>query len=99
MKRDYIPGSTVFVVQRDDFDVPVDVSGYMFLACVNDYAILYIFIGDSEDLEETLEYHKEETAKMMNTDCIVVYPLSDCYTGYDFAEAAMREELEDITND
>ena len=95
MKRDYTPGSTVFVVERDDFDVPVDVSGYMFLACVNDYAILSIFIGDSEDLEETLEHHKEETATNMRTDCLVVFPLADCYSSSDTADAAMKEEQAD----
>ena len=94
MKRDYIPGSTIWVVERDDWDIPTEVTGYMFLACVADYAILTPFIGELETLSETLA-DIAETCKEKLTADLIVLSLMDCYTSRDTAEAAMQEELAD----
>lgn len=93
MEKDFAPGCHVYLVERDESETPVDVSGYMFIACSVGYAILSAYINDLETIEETLEYHEAECMENYDTT-LVVARLSDCYQCRERAEEAMREELD-----
>lgn len=90
----FVPGCRVYLVERDECEIPVDISGYMFIASSVGYAILTAYINDLETIEETLEYHEEECMQNYDTD-LVVARLSDCYSCREIAEQAMNEELGD----
>lgn len=92
MENNFTPGCKIYLVERDECGYPVDVSGYMFVTDVLDYAILTAYINDLETIRETLEYHEEECRENYETD-LVVAKLSDCYPEYEYAEEAMKEEL------
>lgn len=94
MGSNFTPGCAVWVVERDECGSPVDVSGYMFITDVIEYAILTAYINDLETIEETLEYHEQECWENYDTDLFVA-KLSDCYSCREFAEEAMREEVGD----
>lgn len=87
----FTPGQTIYVIERDEYAYPTEVSGYMFLA-QNDYvAIVTPFIDDIEQLEETLEYLVSQTVE--NYDCnLPVFPLEDCYATRDDALASLSKE-------
>lgn len=87
--QQWIPGQEIYVVERDEDGAACDVSGYMFLAEVAGAAILTSYINDLETLEETLDYHIEETADNYDTD-LVVFPVDDCYADRDAAEQALH---------
>ena len=78
MKKNYEPGSQVFILERDKNGEAVDVSGYMFVAQVGDYAIATPYINDLETIEETMEYHKDDTAEYYHCD-LSVFPLAGCH--------------------
>lgn len=94
MENNFKPGCNVWIVERDEDGCPVDVSGYMFVTDVLEYAILTAYINDLETIEETLEYHEQECWENYDTD-LVVARLSDCYSCKEFAKEAMQEELKD----
>lgn len=91
------PGDEVWVVERDPEDgEPTEVSGYMFLAQSNDFAICcaeVMHIGD--DVDATLDYHAQETREQFATD-LSVFPIEDCYRSKENADGAMREELDEL---
>lgn len=84
-------GDTVWVLARDEDDVPCDIGGYMFLATVGDAVIVTAFIGDHDDLDGTLAYHIKETAVDFDSD-IAVFPISDCYAAREDAQAVLKYE-------
>ena len=88
------PGSDVYIVERDECGAVFEVSGYMFLAQVGHAVIVSAFINDYETVEETLEYHIEETATNYTTD-LAVFPADDCYDDREDALAALRDEAID----
>lgn len=88
----FIPGGRVYLVERDEDEIPVDVSGYMFVTHIMEYAILTPYISDLETIEETLDYHEQECRENYDTG-LVVARLSDCYSCREYAEAEMKEEL------
>lgn len=88
MKKNYEPGSQVFILERDKNGEAVDVSGYMFVAQVGDYAIATPYINDLETIEETMEYHKDDTAEYYHCD-LSVFPLADCHADRAGAEALL----------
>jgi hypothetical protein len=94
MENNFTPGCKIYLVERDECGYPVDVSGYMFVTDVLEYAILTAYINDLKTIEETLEYHEQECWENYDTD-LVVAKLSDCYSCFEFAEEAMREEVGD----
>lgn len=96
--KDLIPGADVYVVERDDRGVAVDFSGYMFLAVAGHAVICTPFINDLETLEETLDYHIQETAEDYDT-ALVVVPVEDCYSTQYGAKEALKEEMEEETNE
>lgn len=85
------PGTEVWVVNRDEYGEPYDVSGYMFLAEVSGFVILTAYINDLESLASTMEYHAEETSENYVTD-LAVFPAGDCYLTREQAEAALKGE-------
>lgn len=96
MENNFTPGCRIYLVERDEDRIPVDVSGYMFITHVREeYAILSVYISDLETLEETLEYHEQECCENYDTD-LVVAKLSDCYSCFEYAEKAMKEELREF---
>ena len=98
MKRDYIPGSTVWVVERDDFNVPVDVSGYMFLTCADNYAIVTPFLSGLEDNVSGTLRELAEDCRFNGRATLCVFPLYDCYYTQESAEAEMQKEWEAINS-
>lgn len=96
-------GDTVWVLMRDEDDVPCDISGYMFLAAAGDAVIVTAFISDYDDLDRTLAYHIGETAVNFDSD-LSVFPISDCYAAREDAQAALDavashgSQLKEVTN-
>lgn len=88
-----IPGDTIWIIERDECEEPIEISGYMFFAFVGRAAIVSSFINDSETLEETVEYHIEETLNNFDTD-LSVFPKNDCYLTREEAEAALEKREE-----
>lgn len=84
-----VPGQLVYIVERDEDGEACDVSGCMFLAQVNQAVIVSAFINDSDDLDETLLCHIEETAREYNTD-LSVFPISDCYLSKEEAHSVLE---------
>lgn len=91
VQKPLIPGDTVWVIERDECEEPIEISGYMFFAFVGRAAIVSSFINDSETLDETVEYHIEETLNNYDTD-LSVFPKNDCYLTRDAAKAALKKE-------
>ncbi len=90
-KKKAIPGDSVWIVERDENGEAYDVSGYMFLAEVDDYVILSAYINDYDDLRSTMDYHATETVENYDTD-LAVFSASDCYPTREEAEAALKKE-------
>lgn len=93
-RQDFAPGQRIWVVERDESEEAVSVSGYMILAQVGGYVIATPYINDYETLEETLLYHAEETRRNYDTN-LVVYLAGDCYACREDAHAALESETED----
>lgn len=89
----FAPGDTVWVVTRDENGNADEVSGYMFLAAVDYFAILSMFINDVEYLDETMAYLADDTAENYDTD-LSVFPLADVYREKEKAEIALRREVD-----
>lgn len=88
------PGSDVYIVERDECGAVCDVSGYMFLAQVGHAVIVSAFISNCETIDETLEYHIDETVANYDTN-LAVFPADDCYDDREDALAALRDEAID----
>lgn len=83
-------GDTVWIIERDECEEPIEISGYMFFAFVGRAVIVSAFINDSKTLDETVEYHIEETSRNYDTD-LSVFPQNDCYLTREEAEAALKK--------
>lgn len=92
--QEFTPGEPVYVVERDEDGNACETSGYMFLAKSADAVILSPYINDLDTLEETLEYHIEQTAEDYDTH-LAVFPAADCYENLDLATKALNAEKED----
>lgn len=86
----YRPGDPVWVLERDECDEPIEVSGYMFIAEAHDYVILSAYINDLDNVDETLEYHAEETRNNYDTD-LAVFPKADCFATQEAAHEALEK--------
>lgn len=89
-----IPGTEVWVVNRDEYGEACDVSGYMFLAEVSGFVILTDYINDMESLGDAMAYHAEETSENYDTN-LAVFPADDCYLTREEAKAALEKEEHD----
>lgn len=85
------PGDSVYVIERDESDKPVDYSGYMCIAVSENAVVLSSYINDLEDITDTLEYHIRETAENFDTH-LAVFPLGDCYATAEDAKKAIDDE-------
>lgn len=90
---EFTPGQSVYVVERDEDGNACETTGYMFLAKSAGAVILSSYINDMETLEETLQYHIEQTAEDYDTN-LAVFPASDCYETLHQAETALEKETE-----
>jgi hypothetical protein len=76
-------GDEIWVVEEDD------ITCYMFLAKSKGCIIATSWINDY-DVDETIEYHIEETQENMDTD-LVVFPEEYCFATKDQAEQKLKE--------
>lgn len=84
-------GDTVYVIERDECDYPYDVTGYMFLASTINAVIVSAFLNGSDDAEEIIDDHMNETRSSEYT-LLYVFPEKDCFADKTAAEQALREE-------
>lgn len=81
-------GGEIWVIDREDGEA-VDISCIQFLAKSKGCIIGTAWINDF-DIDETIEYHINETQE--NFDCeLKVYPDEDCFTTKEEAEAKLKE--------
>lgn len=85
-----VPGSQVWIMERDECGDPYDISGYMFFASIGNAVIVSPYLSGIKDLEETLDYYIEITAEEYSSD-LAVFPNEDCYLTREEAEAALRK--------
>lgn len=91
MSNRFEPGDSVYVVLRDNCAEPVEVTGYIFLACVLGTVLAAPGINGSRDLDSVLCYLRNCTEDDDELP-IVAVPVEDCYTNREAAEEAMRDE-------
>ncbi len=82
-------GNRVWVIIRDIYGEPMETQGQMLLAITNDTAFLTPYVFGLTTLDEHLAYHRRETLYNQDT-ALSVYPLSDCYTSKEEAEAVIE---------
>lgn len=85
------PGDRVYVVERDEDGDAVGVSGYMFLARVNNAAIVAPYFNGVDDLERIIDILILETQRDVGSE-MYVFPGVDCYAALDTAKKALDEE-------
>ena len=93
MAEKFNPGDSVFVVLRDNGAHPLEVSGYIFLARVQDTVFASPIINGHRDLEMILCYLMSVTETDDELPLVAV-PVDDCYHTKDEAKEAMRNECE-----
>ena len=81
-------GGEIWVIDREDGEA-VDISCVMFLGKSKGCIIATSWINDY-DLDETLEFHINETQNNFDTD-LKVYPDEDCFLTKEEAEQALAE--------
>lgn len=86
-----VPGSQVWIMERDECGDPYDISGYMFFASIGNAVIVSPYLSGIKDLEETLDYYIEITAEEYSSD-LAVFPSEDCYLTREEAEAALVQK-------
>lgn len=85
------PGDEVWVVERDGFDDPDCVSGYVFIAFAGGCALVHPYIGGCGELDGIL--HECLGSTQEDGECDVeVFPIEDLYRTRESAEQAMKED-------
>lgn len=87
-----IPGDDLWVVERDEEGIAVEVTGYMFIAMSDRYVIATPFINGMCEISETMEYHAQKTAEEYDTD-LAVFPNKDCFATKEEAENQYNSEV------
>ena len=82
-------GDEIWVIDREDYEA-VDISCIQFLAKSKGCVIGTAWINDY-DLDETIEFHIDETRNNFCTD-LQVYPDEDCFITREEAEKALEEK-------
>lgn len=77
-EKQFAPGTSVWVIERDEDDEPCDVSGYVFLAGVGDYVILSPYIYGVEDIEYLMEGYRRDTCGGFDASLQVFFE-EDCF--------------------
>ncbi|MGN0451070.1 MAG: hypothetical protein ACI4FN_02985, partial [Acutalibacteraceae bacterium] len=80
-------GEGIWVIDREDGEA-VDISRVMFLAKSKGCIIATPWINDF-DIDETIEFHINETQNNFETD-LEVYPDEDCFLAREEAEKALE---------
>ena len=88
----FTPGMPVWMIERDEDGNATEISGYVFLAHVEEIVILSPYIEDY-DLGGILAYHIQCTAEDYDTH-LCVFPDEDCFISKDACMAAFSAELE-----
>lgn len=90
----FVPGQQVWVVERNEYGNPYDVSGYIFVALVHKTVIVSPYINDSDDIDAALEYAVEQK---QNCDEAVLeaYSVYDCFATKEDAEAHLNGSEEE----
>ncbi len=83
------PGDDVYVIERDEDDRPVEVSGYMCIAVARGYVIVSAFVNDLGTADDTLDYLASETQEGFGAD-LQVYRVVDCFPTSEAAHAALE---------
>ena len=81
-------GDDVWAIDYEDGEA-VDVSCVRFLASAENFIIATAFINDY-DIDETIEYHIDETQENFDTD-LKMYKIDDCFPTCEEAEKALAE--------
>jgi len=87
--KDFIPGSTIYVVTRDRDCNADGIWDLMFLATVDKYAILSDSIHGTYNFEEMLSTHCKETVFESYSE-VSFFPISDCYKTIEEAKVALK---------
>lgn len=90
----FIPGSKVWVIERDENGYPDCAFKFVFIASVNNAAFVHPYIAGNGEIEVILQDLMENTAEWQDCD-IGTYPIEDCYESYEAALIAMEEEREE----
>lgn len=88
------PGSTVWVIERDECGNAVEVSGYVMLARVAGAVIVSPKVYGRYTLEDLMQYYADEYAEYDQAD-LAVFPERDCYTSQHSAHTAFVVEMGD----
>lgn len=87
-----LPGSTVWVIERDEAGNAVEVCGYVLLARVAGAVIVSPKVYGRDTLEDLMQYYAEEYAEYEQAD-LAVFPERDCYTSQHAAHTAFVVEM------
>lgn len=90
----FTPGSTVWVVERDEDGNACDYSGFCFIGIAGAYVIVSPSVYGLDTFDELMEDHSNQTAQGAFSD-MAVYPLQDCYQFRQQASDAFNTEVPD----
>lgn len=90
----FTPGSSVWVVERDEDGNACDYSGFCFIGIAGAYVIVSPSVYGLDTFDELMEYHSDQTAQEAFVD-LSVYPLRDCYQFKQQAKDAFKAEARD----
>ena len=93
MSEKFNPGDHVFIVLRNRLEDPVEVTGYIFITCVNGVAFAAPVVNGHRDVEFLLCYLQNLTQDDEELPLVAV-PVEDCYPTREAAKEAMKYELE-----
>lgn len=92
-RKNLTPGSTVWVIERDEAGNALEVGGYVLLASVAGAVIASPKVYGRDTLEDLMQYYAEEYAEYEGCD-LSVFPELDCYTEKATAHAVFTAETE-----
>lgn len=91
MDKHFTPGQPVWVIERDEYNKETEVTGFIFIAEVTEYAIVSAYINDIDDLDYIMEYHAKESMSNYTAN-LTAFPIEDCYSNKEEAHKALEEE-------
>lgn len=91
MDKHFTSGQPIWVIERDEYNEEVNVTGYIFIAEATEYAIVSTYINGEKDLDYIMEYHAKESMSNYTPD-LTVFPIEDCYANKQEAIKALEAE-------